>query len=134
MLRKLAVWILLIPLPLNGLWLACEEEPPKVQGSSVDLPASEENLFSTFAVSDDAIVSAGECARFCAFKSAEENGSVCLLGPEGKTSITILVFGVAVTQPQFQLSAIQPAGRGPAEMLDLYSNPNLFLSTPPPRI
>ena len=49
MLRKLAVWLLLIPLPLNGLWMVCREAPSEAQKLSRSYAGPDENLFSKFA-------------------------------------------------------------------------------------
>ena len=148
MLRKLAVWLLLIPLPLNGLWMVCREAPPEAQKLSRSYAGPDENLFSTFAnlpgddgnassadenmPSDDGDSATPECSRICAIKSGAA-GPVCLFASGAKASMTVIVFGVAVPPAQVETIAAVETSRSFAEHADFYRSPNLAHFTPPPK-
>ena len=147
MLRKLAVWLLLIPLPLNGLWMVCREAPPDAQKLSRTYAGPDENLFDKFAnlpgddgnalsaaensPADEGDSSTPECRRICAIRSGAA-GPACLFASGAKASMTILVFGVAVPPPQVETIATVESSRSYAEHPDLYLSPNLARFTPPP--
>ena len=152
MLRKLAVWLLLIPLPLNGLWMVCREAPSEAQKLSRSYAGPDENLFSKFAnlpgddapnngnaasadensPSDDGDSSTPECKKICAIRSGAA-GPVCLFASGAKASMTIIVFGVAVPPPQVETIAAVETSRSIAERADFYRSPNLAHFTPPPK-
>jgi hypothetical protein len=148
MLRKIAVWLLLIPLPLNGLWMVCREAPPEAGKLSRSYAGPDENLFDKFAnlASDDGNAlsadanSAGderdsstpECSRICAFRSGA-GGPACLFASGAKASMTIVVFGVAVPPTQVETIAAAETSGAIAERADFYRSPNLGHFTPPPR-
>lgn len=120
MLRKLAIWVLLIPLPLNGLWMVCRDAPPDAQEPSESAAYSKDPA---------------QCIKICAMKRQAESGAICLISPgDAKSSITITVFGVAVLAPAFQLQPLAESSQSIAELPDLYLSPSLTLSTPPPRV
>jgi len=133
MLRKLAIWLLLIPLPLNGLWLMCREgapEPPKQAEASAN---DNTNLFEAVAAVDTNLKAGSNCERECAFKSNSNDGSFCLISGGSKTSLTIMIFGVAVLLPAVQLRPLAAARRTVTELPDFYLSPAADHSTPPPR-
>jgi hypothetical protein len=148
MLRKIAVWLLLIPLPLNGLWMVCREAPPEAQKLSRSYAGPDENLFDKFAnlpVDDTNAASAAEnspgderdsstpeCSRICAIRSGA-GGPTCLFASGAKASMTIIVFGVAVPPAQVEAIAAAPTNRSIAERADFYRSPNLGHFTPPPK-
>jgi hypothetical protein len=147
MLRKIAVWLLLIPLPLNGLWMVCREAPPEAQKLSRSYAGPDENLFDKFAnlpgdesaasadansPGDDGDSSTPECARFCAVKSGAA-GPVCLFASGAKASMTIVVFGVAVPPAHVETIAAVETSRSNAEHANFYRSPNLDHFTPPPK-
>ena len=147
MLRKIAVWLLLIPLPMNGLWMVCREAPPDAQKLSRSYAGPDENLFEKFAnlpgddgnalsaaensAGDEGDSSTPECARFCAFRAGAA-GPVCLFASGAKASMTILVFGVAVPPAHVETIAAAESHRSVAERADFYRGPNLTRFTPPP--
>ena len=147
MLRKLAVWLLLIPLPLNGLWMVCREAPPEGQKLSRSYAGPDENLFSKLAeLSDDGNASSAdenspsdegdsatpECSRICAIRSGAA-GPACLFASGAKASMTILVFGVAVPPAQVETIAAVETSGSIAERADFYRSPNLDHCSPPPK-
>ena len=120
MLRKLAIWVLLLPLPLNGLWMMCRDTPTEAQD-----PAE------STAYSKDPV----HCRKICALKRQASDGTICLISPgDAKSSITIIVFGVAVLAPAVQLQPFAKAARSVPELSDFYLSPPLAHSTPPPRV
>lgn len=133
MLRKLAIWLLLIPLPLNGLWLVCRDAPPKVPEPAASSADSERNLLEFFANAEADSESGANCVKICAIKSAEKDGSFCLVSGGSKTSLTIIVFGVAILPPALQLHPVAAVRQFIAELPDLYLSPFMGRSTPPPR-
>lgn len=133
MLRKLAVCLLLIPLPLNGLWLMCREgapEPPKqVEASAND----DTNLFEAVAATDANSEAGANCKRECAFRSNSNDGSFCLVSGGSKTSLAIMIYGVAVLPPAVRLRPLAAARGTVAELPDFYLSPSTDHFTPPPR-
>ncbi len=110
--------VLLIPLPLNGLWMVCE--PGESTSSAAPASSAESE--------GDA-----ECAKMCPVEKSKSSGPICLLtAGGGKTSIAILAFGVAVVPSALPLP--QPFSTScslPAPLAFLL-NPHLPHSTPPP--
>ena len=147
MLRKIAVWLLLIPLPLNGLWMVCREAPPEAQKHSRSYAGPDENLFDKVAnlagddvngasaaensPGDEGNSSTPECSRICAIRSGAA-GPVCLFASGAKASMTVIVFGVAVPPPQVESIAAAETSGSIAEHVDFYRSPNLAHFTPPP--
>lgn len=147
MLRKVAVWLLLIPLPLNGLWMVCREAPPDAQRHARSYAGPDENLFEKVAnlpVEEGDTLSTAEnspggeedsstpeCKKICALRSGAA-GPVCLFASGAKASMTILVFGVAVPPAQAETIAAVETSRTVAEHANFYRNPNLARFTPPP--
>ena len=147
MLRKLAVWLLLVPLPLNGLWMVCREAPPEARNLSRSYAGPDENLFDKFAnlPGDDGIAlsapenspgeddnsSTPECPRFCAVRSGAA-GPACLFASGARASMTILVFGVAVPPAHVETIADVETSGSIAGHADFYRSPNLAHFTPPP--
>ena len=144
MIRKLAVWVLLIPLPLNGLWLVCRDAPPAEPQSpqaSTNTEDSEDNLFSHFGeLPNGNENSAGEnmpegsdCSRLCPIEIAAKTGALCLLTSDNKVSMTIVVFGVAVLPPAIHLQAPDTSPDPVPSLAEFYLNPAIDHSTPPPK-
>src|SRR5947199_5607861 len=80
MLRGLAIWILLIPMLSNGLWIVCGESS------------------ETAAVADSLKQSEKDCIRICLMQHAAELGTICLalpVNPTNAASLTGNDFGVA---------------------------------------
>jgi hypothetical protein len=112
MLHKLAIWFLLPPLLLNGLWMVCN---PSAAGSAEESKPS------------------ADCIRICAALEAEL-GKICFVLPgAAKSSITVIDFGPATLPSEI---ALDPAATGEqlaAELPPAYGNPSLSNPTPPPR-
>jgi hypothetical protein len=118
-LRKLAFCLLVLPLTLNGLWVLCRDVPPEPQAQSSD-PAQPQ--------SPSVDEQKAECERLCARES-----SLCLVSPGDKTSLTIVVFGVAVFPAEIQVSSPALAREELAELRNLHSDPGIVQPSPPPR-
>jgi len=113
MLRKLALFVLLPAMLLNGLWVVC---PPQ-DGDDSPVTAKE----------------SADCIRICAALEASL-GTICLLFPgHSNASITVIDYGAAVLPDAV---VVQPAGIDQQFEVALpasYGNPFLSNSTPPPR-
>ncbi len=133
MLRKLAICLLLIPLPLNGLWLVCKNAPPVPQAPVEPSAQADSNLLEYFANAESDTETGANCVNECAWKAKSNDGSICLVSGGSKTSLTILVFGVALLPPEVQLHPLAAARQLIAEPPELYLNPSVDRSTPPPK-
>lgn len=114
-LRKLTLCLLALPLTLNGLWILCQDMPPQAQ--------TQESAQSQSAVDE----AQAECARLCARQS-----SLCLISPGDKTSISIVVFGVAVFPSDVRVSSPVASREFVAELRNLHSDPSIEYPSPPP--
>ena len=110
---KLAIWVLLPSMLLNGVWMVCST------------PDTSESPMSAEEKAD--------CIRICAALEAEF-GKICIIWPgDTKPSITIFDFGAALLPDEIVL---QPAATDEQLMAGwavLYSNPSVFTDTPPPK-
>jgi hypothetical protein len=120
MLRKLVLWFLLLPLPLNGLWVACDDA---VNADQATTPDSAELTQQQL-----------DCARICAMKHQGIDGPICIILPgNAKTSITIFNFGVAVIPAKVEISPVGVLESYVTELPAMYTAPNVLSATPPPR-
>ena len=121
MLRKVVLWFLILPLPLNGLWMACNDVSSEGQGTTDEAPAlTQEQL---------------DCIRICAMKHQAIDGPICIILPgDSNASITIINFGVAVLQAKVELAPITTIEEYATELPVMYSGPNVFRDIPPPRV
>ena len=114
LLRKLTLCLLVLPLTLNGLWILCRnvpsepQAPDSAQSSSIDEQKA-------------------ECERLCARQS-----SLCLSSAADKTSVTIVVFGLAIFSPEVQIVSPSVTRQTSAELRDLHSDPSIDNPSPPP--
>ena len=118
MLRGLVVWILLLPILSNGLWIVCS-------GSS-----------ETTAVGDSVSQAEKDCIRICLKKYAAEFGTICVALPgntKNSTSITVVDFGVAVLTLESLLPPVTADAPLVAAPSARYTAPSLANDTPPPR-
>jgi len=119
MLRNLVLWFLLIPLPLNGLWMACDDRPGEEQAATPDSPALTQEQI--------------DCIRICAMKHQMLDGPICIILPgNDRTSITIINFGTAVAPARTEISPIADVQDYTAELPVMYSAPAVSAATPPP--
>lgn len=114
LLRKLTLCLLVLPLTLNGLWMICRDVQPEAQA-----PDS--------AQSSTIDQQKAECERLCARQS-----SLCLTSGADKTSVTIIVFGLAVFLPQTQIVSPSTTRRTSTELREAHSAPNIAQPSPPP--
>ena len=113
MLQKLAIWLLLPPMLLNGLWMVCN--PPGV----VDSPAETEE--------------SADCIRICAALEAQL-GRICIIWPgDTKPSLTIIDFGAAILPSEILLQPVAIDERLERDLPVLHRSPSLSNPTPPPR-
>jgi hypothetical protein len=118
MLRKLALCLLVLPLTLNGLWMICRDAPPQPQ-----TPDSAQSEASSM---DE---QKAECERLCARQS-----SLCLTSAGDKTSVTIVVYGVAVFPGAVRVGSPSITRYTVAGLRNLHSDPSIAHPSPPPRI
>jgi hypothetical protein len=119
MLRNLVLWFLLLPLPLNGLWMACDDSPGEEQAASPDSPALTQEQI--------------DCIRICAIKHQAPDGPICIILPgNARTSITIINFGTAEAPVKIEISLIADVQDYVAELPVMYSEPGVSAATPPP--
>jgi hypothetical protein len=116
-LRKLALCLLVLPLTLNGLWVLCRDVPPAPQAPD-----------SAQAQSSDEDQQKAECERLCARQSP-----LCLVSAGDKTSVTIVVFGVAVFPTHMGIGAPLNSREPVVELCDMRSDPTLVHPSPPPK-
>jgi hypothetical protein len=124
MVQKLVLYISLLPLTLNGLWLVCRNAPPDNQRTS-DAQAGNSNRSS---VPDKEIDQASDCDRMCARQT-----STCLPPAGDKTSVTIVFFGVAIFLPLGQIGAPLAARQAMPDFVNLHCDPIITHPSPPPR-
>src|ERR1700722_16584558 len=117
MLRKMALCLLLLPLTLNGLWVICREVPPPTQAPD-----------SAQSDSSSADQQKAECERLCSRQS-----SLCLTTAGDKTSVTIVVYGVAIFPAEVRVGLPSVTGQTVAGLRDLHSDPAIAHPSPPPR-
>ena len=118
--RKLVVFVLLLPLSLNGLWVVCA-------GGEAFAGASEEET--------SGMAEGADCSEMCIMGKAKPNGPICLIAADGsKSSVSIFLLGVAVIPSEFSLVRPFIPERHIPEIYRFYLDPALFSSTPPPRV
>jgi hypothetical protein len=116
-LRKIAFCLLVLPLTLNGLWVICRDVPPATQTSE-----------SAKSDSSNADQQKTECERLCARQS-----SLCLTSAGDKTSVTIVVYGVAIFPSEVRVGPPSVARQTVADLRDLHSDASIARPSPPPR-
>ena len=113
MLRKLATWLLLPPMLLNGLWMICN--PPGTEESHAHPDES------------------ADCVRICAALEAQL-GKICIVWPGGtKPSLTIIDFGAAILPSEILLQPVNMDERLEIDLPASHRSPSLSNPTPPPR-
>ena len=110
---KLAIWILLPAMLLNGLWMVCST--PDANNSPM---SSQEKA---------------DCIRICAALEAEF-GRICIIWPgESKPSISVIDYGAAILPAEVVVPPIITNEEVPAEFVTSYGDPSLLNLTPPPK-
>jgi|SRR5262249_15572789 len=115
MLRGLAIWMLLIPMLSNGLWIVCGESSETTDSSKQ---------------------SERDCIRICLMRHAAELGTICLALPgntKSAASITVIDFGVAVLPLEFLLRPVDSDSPLVTTPYTAYTAPSLSNETPPPK-
>ena len=113
MLPRLVIWILLVPMLLNGLWMVCNP------AGAADSPAHSRE--------------SADCIRICAALEAVL-GRICLVLPgDAKASISIIDYGAATLPSEILLQPITTDEQLAAELSAPYGEPSLGNLTPPPR-
>ncbi len=118
--RKLAVFMLLVPISFNGLWMVCA-------GEEIPAGAQEE--------ATPGMAETAECSAMCLVEKPQQTGVICLItADDSKSILAIFMFGGAVVQSEFSLARPFTAGQHLPELSRFYSDPALHGSTPPPRV
>jgi hypothetical protein len=109
---KLAIWILLPSMLLNGLWMVCSTP-------DTDSPMSAQEK--------------ADCIRICAALEAEF-GKICIIWPGGsKPSISVIDYGAAILPAEILVKPIVTTEFGPLEFFTSHAGPSLSNLTPPPK-
>jgi len=109
---KLAIWILLPAMLLNGLWMVCS-----TPGTDSPMSAQEK----------------ADCIRICAALEAEF-GRICIIWPGGsKPSISVIDYGAAILPAEILVKPIVTNEQAPLEFFTSYGDPSLSNLTPPPK-
>ena len=120
MLHKLVVFVLLLPLSLNGLWMACA-------GGEAFAGANEEE--------PSGMAEGADCSEMCIMEKAKPNGPICLIAADdSKNSVSIFLLGVAVIPSEFNLVRPFTPEHHIPELSRFYIDPALFSANPPPRV
>lgn len=129
MIQKLVLYISLLPLTLNGLWLVCRNAPPDAQETS-DVQAGDSNGPSALDkdAPDKGIDQESECEKMCARQM-----NTCLPPAGAKTSVTIVFFGVAIFLPLGQIGAPLSAREIMPDFVTLHCDPTISRFSPPPK-
>jgi len=110
--NKLAIWILLPAMLLNGLWMVCS-----TPGTDSPMSAQEK----------------ADCIRICAALEAEF-GRICIIWPGGsKPSISVIDYGAAILPAEILVKPIVTNEQAPVEFITSYGDPSLTNLTPPPK-
>jgi hypothetical protein len=112
MLQKLAIWLLLPAMLLNGLWMVCDPS-----GTSETPMTAEERA---------------DCIRICARLEAEF-GRICIIWPGNHGSINVIDYGVAIFPDEIVLPPAATTEHVTEEPSLLHFGPSLSQLTPPPR-
>ena len=110
---KLAIWILLPSMLLNGVWMVCST--PDTGGS----PMSAQEK--------------ADCVRICAALEAEF-GRICIIWPsDTKPSISVIDYGAAILPDEIVVKPIVTNEEVPADFSASHGDPLLSNLTPPPK-
>ena len=113
MLYKLAIWLLVPVMLMNGLWMVCDPT------GSADSPMTAEER--------------ADCLRICARLEAEF-GKICILWPGGnKPSISVIDYGTAILTDEVLLQPFVTNEEVITEFPASYWDPILSHPTPPPK-
>lgn len=115
MLRRLATWMLLIPLSFNGLWMMCADggKAPQQAAAAANNP---------------------KCKTMCPLEKPVESGAICVISSDGDgRSIAVFVFELALPAAMEHLLVPARVGYATAEQSARYRGPAPWNSTPPPK-
>jgi hypothetical protein len=118
-LRKLALCLLVLPLTLNGLWTICRDVPPPLLQQTSDSAQPQASSIDE---------QKAECERLCA-----RHSSLCLTSAGDKTSVTIVVYGVAIFPGAVRVGLPSVTRYTVAGLRNLHSDPSIAHPSPPPR-
>ena len=110
---KLAIWVLLPSMLLNGVWMVCST------------PDTSESPMSAEEKAD--------CIRICAALEAEF-GKICIIWPGGtKPSISVIDYGAAILPDEILVKPIVTNEGVPEVFSVSHGDPILSNLTPPPK-
>ena len=110
---KLAIWILLPSMLLNGVWMVCSTPDTGASPMSAEEKA--------------------DCIRICAALEAEF-GRICIIWPNStKPSISVIDYGAAILPDEFIVKPFVTNEEVPAAFAASYGDPFLSNLTPPPK-
>jgi hypothetical protein len=112
MLHKLAIWLLLPAMLLNGLWMVCDpsgtSEPPMTAQERAD------------------------CFRICA-RLETEFGRICIIWPGNQPSISVIDYGAAILPHEILLTPFVTTERVAEQLFLLPLDAPVSQLTPPPK-
>jgi hypothetical protein len=109
---KIAIWVLLPAMLLNGVWMVCS-----TPDTAAPMSAEEK----------------ADCIRICAALEAEF-GKICIIWPGGtKPSISVIDYGAAILPEEIVVKPVVTNERVPAEFSETLGDPMLSNLTPPPK-
>jgi len=110
---KLAIWILLPAMLLNGVWMVCRTADTDSSPMSAEEKA--------------------DCIRICAALEAEF-GRICIIWPNSsKPSISVIDYGAAILSDEFMVKPLITNEEVPTAFAASYRDPFLSNLTPPPK-
>jgi hypothetical protein len=112
MLQKLAIWLLLPAMLLNGLWMVCDPS------GTTEAPMTAEER--------------ADCIRICARLEAEF-GRICIIWPGYHASINVIDYGAAILPDEMVLTPAATTEHVTEELSLSHFGPCLSQLTPPPR-
>jgi hypothetical protein len=111
--HKLAIWILLPSMLLNGVWMVCSTPDT----SESPMTAQEK----------------ADCIRICAALEAEF-GKICIIWPGGtKASISVIDYGAAILTDEIVVKPVVTNEGVPESFSASHGDPILSNLTPPPK-
>jgi hypothetical protein len=140
MLRKFAIFVLLIPMAFNGLWMVCSDgaaSVPREAKATTAEPSSDIFDTASYQANDPAwdtetAAAAAACARMCPLP--KQAGAICVVTSDGDgSSIAAFMFLAAPPMTGPIITASFVICESVPERAAIYSNPSLDGLTPPPR-
>jgi hypothetical protein len=130
MFRRIATFVLLVPLSLNGLWMVCAEAPVEAASTPATEPSEQCKKMCPIhqAQSESTQLAAADA------DSGMQPGAICVISSDG-TGTSIAAFAFAVTAPAAVVAVAEEliVSDSVSETVLSYADPPLMGLTPPPK-